>query len=111
MDNGLLIGFAIPETVDRVVTALCADYDRREAVIMSRVGSLRVQVECRYLNHKIMEAASEVVGEYLAGLYIKEIGDKTGYAKSLVECVSESTYKLAKREIKSSIARRLHLVN
>ena len=111
MDNGLLIGFAIPETVDKVVTALCNDYERRESVISSRVGSLRVQVECRYLNHKIMEAACEVVGEFLAPLYIKEIGDKTGYAKTDVECVSESTYKIAKREIKSTIARRLHLVN
>ena len=110
MDNGILIGFALPESVDKLICALCADFERREGVILSRSGALRVQVECRYLNHKIMEAAVEVVGEYLAPLYIKEIGDKTGYAKSAVECVSESTYKIAKREIKSTIARRLHLV-
>ena len=110
MDNGLLIGFSLPDSVDKLVGALCADFDRREGVILSRGATLRVQVECRYLNHKIMEAAIEVVGEYLAPVYIKEIGDKTGYAKSAVECISESSYKIAKREIKSTIARRLHLV-
>ena len=109
MDNGLLIGFSLPDSVDKLVGALCADFDRREGVILSRGATLRVQVECRYLNHKIMEAAIEVVGEYLAPVYIKEIGDKTGYAKSLVECVSESTYKRYKAAAVKNIARKLHL--
>ncbi len=111
MDNRMLIGFSLPQSVDKIVTALCADFERRAEIISDRSGSLRLEIECRHLNYKITEAANEVVGERLAPYYIKEIGEKKGFAKTDVSCVSESTYKINKREIKSSIARKLHLID
>lgn len=111
MASRMLIGFEIPDTVDKIVTSLCADYNRRCELVSLRKSSLRVEIECRYLNYKILEAANEVAGERLAPYYVKEIGERRGYAKSDIDCVSEGTYKTTKQEIKSAIARKLHLVD
>ena len=94
--------------VDAVVVALCADFDRRvDAVNCGSVGH-KVEMEYKYLNYKMLEAAMEIVGESFARLYIREIGSKTGYASS--ECTEcERTYKIKKREVKYNIARRLNL--
>ncbi len=103
--------FSIPPTVDAIIVALCADYERRAALIHDPDISLRTSVEYRYLNYKISEAAKEVVGEGVAKMYVDEIGEKRGYAKSDIYGICEVTYKVAKREIKHNIARKLHLID
>ena len=96
-------------TANALVVALCLDYPRRKNEIMKGRLSRRTDIEFRYINSKMYDAAAEIVGEELAELYIKEIGEKIGYAYSSVEDVSEVTYKINKRKVKEGIARRLYL--
>ena len=100
---------ALIDTLDYLVRALCADYFRREKMILSREAERRVDNELRYLNFKIFDAASEVVGERRAETYISEIGNSIGYAKSQIGYLSEGSYKQNKLLVKHNIAKRLYL--
>ncbi len=99
----------IVDTLDFLVRALCADYKRRESIILKREAERRVDNELRYLNFKLFDAAAEIVGEGRADLFIAEIGASIGYAKSRVEYLSEAMYKQYKTEVKRNIAKRLYL--
>ena len=101
----------VESTLDTLVIALCLDYDRRQAIILGGSATKRTDTEYRYYNFKIFDAAAEIVGEDMAELYIKEIGDRVGYAKSEADEVSEVTYKKYKRLIKDNIAKKLHLLD
>lgn len=96
------------DTLDELIIVLCKDYRRRERSLTYQNLSHRTKVELKYLNYKLAEAAKEVVGEDYA-TYIYEIGESVGYAKTAVGDVGESDYKIKKAEIKSNIARKLHL--
>ena len=96
-------------TANALIVALCLDYPRRKREIQSGRLSRRTDIEFRYINSKMYDAAAEIVGEELAELYIKEIGEKIGYAHSAVEDVCEVTYKINKRMVKEGIAKRLYL--
>lgn len=96
-------------TLDGVVVALCADYPRRQSFIEKGGLSKRCEMEYKYLNYKILEAACEVTDDRLARILIKDIGDKVGYAYTEAYYLSESTYKRQKREVKINIAKKLHL--
>ncbi len=98
-------------SIDGVVIALCFDYPRRQSAIMAHTATHRTETEFKYLNFKIFDAAAEIAGERHAEVYIKEIGARTGYAKSKMYFVSEVTYKNYKRLIKDNIAKKLHLVD
>lgn len=102
---------ALPSTLDGVVTALCADYGRREEAIRDRSVSPRTAMEYKYINHNIFIAAAEIVTEKYARVYIDEIGRKLGYAASEHDAISEAAYKNEKKEVKISIAKRLHLLD
>ena len=101
----------LPESVDAIVTALCADFPRRVRSIESGLSSRTTDTEHRYLNYKIIAAAVETVGDYEAEFFIREIGEKVGYAKSEMSWISEATYKKRKRAVKLCIARKLHLID
>ncbi len=107
MRSGTLKGGT--STLDTLVYALCDDYARRERIIKEGTAARRTLLEMEYLNFKIYEAAAEIAGEELAGLYINEIGSKTGYAKSKDDTLSEVTYKLRKKMIKENISKSLYL--
>lgn len=99
-------------TLDKLVVALCADYKRREAEIGASSVTHRTEMEYRYFNFKIFDAAAEIVGEKSAYAYIEEIGEHRGYADSeFIEDISERTYKMRKLQVKENIARRLHLID
>ena len=98
-------------SVDALVTALCLDFPRRERAIRDGTASKRTLTEFHYLNFKIVEAVTEVVEERYVRLYIKEIGENVGYAKSKSEGLGESLYKTRKKTIKENIARKLHLTD
>ena len=100
----------IKDSLDSLVKALCADYPRREKIILSAVADTRVDNELRYLNYKIFSAVSEIVGEAHAPIYINEIGNSIGYAKSKLYSYSEGLYKHYKWLIKKNIAKHLHLM-
>ena len=99
----------IPKVTDRLVVALCADYFRRKQLIDKRQSTYTVIMECRYLNYRILDAACEIVGTKNAETIIREIGENTGYAASELDGMSETTYKVKKKEVKLAIARRLSL--
>ena len=96
-------------SLDLLVRALCADYGRREQIILKRDAERRVDNELRYLNFKIFDSVSEVVGEARAYTFINEIGRSIGYAKSEVDCMSEGMYKRYKSLVKENIVKRLYL--
>lgn len=99
----------VDSTLDALVRALCLDYPRRERAISELSVSHRTDTEFRYYNFKIFDAAAEVVGEAEAEIYIKEIGETVGYAKSDTFLISEVTYKKRKRLVMNNIAKKLHL--
>ena len=99
----------IVDTKDLLIVALCADYERRSVALAEGTLPHATEMEYKYLNYKIYNAAAETVGESLAELYIYEIGRRKGYAASKVESISETTYKLRKSKIKAAIARKLNL--
>ena len=100
----------IPESVDALASALCADYFRRERAIREGDAPLRVRMEYEYLNRRIYSAARELCDREEDALgYIEEIGERRGYAKSRFT-VSEKTYKVKKRAVKLNILRRLYLL-
>lgn len=99
----------VVDTGELLIVALCADYERRSEALSEGRLPHATEMEYKYLNYKIFDAAAETVGEELAELYISEIGRHTGYAASRVEDVSETTYKLKKSKIKAAIARKLNL--
>ena len=102
--------FGYTPTLDGLVCALCGDYFRRDDAITERSASKRVDMEYRYLNFLMFEAASEIVGERVATAFIDEIGRHTGYAASAVP-LSENVYKVRKQEVKIAIAKKLHLLD
>lgn len=100
---------SVRDSLDTLVGALCLDYGRREDIILTRQAPRRVDNELRYINFKIFDAVSEVVGEARADRFIREIGARIGYAKSRVEDYSESVYKNYKLLVKQNIIKRLYL--
>ena len=102
----------VTDSLDLVVIALCLDYWRRDKIIRERSAERRTDTEFRYLNFYIYDAAAEIVGEGLAEIFIKEIGEKIGYANSAAfDHMSEATYKIRKKRVKDRIAEKLHLTD
>ena len=102
----------IEKSIDNVIVALCGDYARRAEAIRTHSVSHRTEMEFRYYNFKIYDAALQIVGERLAEKYIEEIGARVGYAFSgMGEEVCERTYKTKKQSVKACIARSLHLMD
>lgn len=97
-------------SLENLVSALCADYSRRCELIRSGTLSRRVETELRYLNAKITDATLELAEDFELDAFITEIGSFTGYAKSSLTHLSETTYKKRKQEIRTNIARRLYLI-
>ncbi len=101
----------LSESVDALVVALCHDYFRRKEALENKSVTKRTDTEFRYYNFKIFDAACEIGGERYAELYVKEIGRRTGYAKTSLHFLSEITYKRYKTLIKENIAKKLHLID
>lgn len=99
----------IETSLDRLVVALCADYERRARLIREGGLPLRMLSELSYLNMKILEGAEEEA--YLDGMtFISEIGARVGYVNSELDFMSEPTYKRRKAEVKRNIAKKLYLI-
>ena len=100
------------KTLDALLCALCADFDRRRIAIGEGRLSRRVLFEYRYLNDRILGAALSVSGHYDVALtFVREIGARTGYAKTAIEGISEITYKRYKHEIRRRILEELSLID
>lgn len=100
----------MPQPLEAIVIALCADYSRRAEIICNRNAPYNVIMEYRFLNYRIMNAAIEIAGSRDALYFIKDIGENIGYAASDLFVLSEPHYKELKREVKINIAKRLSLM-
>ena len=96
--------------LDKLVIALCADYFRRREFILERKASKRVLMEYSYINSKMLDASARVVGDVYAEIFIKEIGERIGYAKSATY-LSETVYKARKEEVKISILKEIYYID
>ena len=110
MGIGYLSALGYRATLDALVVAVCKDYFDRKNAIKSGNCTKRTIMEYEYINERISTAAMEIVGRDFE-IYIREIGDGRGYARSAVIDVSESSYKRFKREVKINIAKKLHLMD
>ncbi len=99
------------DTLSDVVVALCRDFDRRKREINLCRMSRRTIMEYKYLNFIMYDAACEIAGERYGEVYIKEIGNGIGYAKTEIDDISEVTYKKRKADVKMNILRRLHMID
>lgn len=100
----------IPAELDKILIALCADYQRREEIIRRKSAPYNVIMEYRFLNYRIMNATIEIAGSRDAISFIKDIGENVGYADSELWLLSETIYKERKREVKLNILKRLSLM-
>ena len=98
------------KSLEDIVIALCADFERRNLAIKEKSLPKRVLMEYKFLNLRILEGAMEIVGTKNAILFIDDIGARRGYAKSNIDEMSESTYKQKKAEAKLNLAKRLSLI-
>lgn len=98
------------ESLDKLIGAMCLDYKRRSYAIEENKMEKRTLMEYRYLNYKIFVAVAEIVGEVNAELFINEIGEHIGYAKSKSD-MCETVYKNSKQLCKIAIARKLRLID
>ena len=64
----------IADSFDMLIVALCADFDRRDRALSGGNLERSVEMEYRYYNYKIYQAAAEVVGAPEARMYINDIG-------------------------------------
>ena len=110
MGTGYVSDRGFSETLDFLIVAFCRDFETRERSIKEKSCQRRTLMEYEYINHRIYDAACEIVGGD-GEIYIQEIGEKTGYAYSKVAGVSEPTYKTRKKEVKLNIAKKLHLID
>lgn len=101
----------LPDSLDKLIVALCFDYKRRQGAISDRSFSHRTQMEYRYVNYRIEEGALEICPLGCVESFIEEIAARRGFANSEIDCMSEVTYKRQKQEIKYNIARKLHLID
>ena len=97
--------------ITNIVEALCAHFENREAAIRSRSVSPRVRMEYVYINSKMLDGASEVVGETYAKNFIIDIGRGVGYANTKIDAFAETSYKKSKQAIKRKIAEKLYLID
>ena len=110
MGTGYMNDKGYSDTLDYLIVAICRGFRTRARAIEEKSFKRRTLMEYEYMNRRLIEAASDVVGDEYE-IYIKEIGEKIGYAYSEIEEISETQYKNNKKEIKINIAKKLHLLD
>ncbi len=110
MGVGYLSEIGYRDTLDALIIAFCRDYFARKRVIDEGSVSRRTRMEYEYINERILDAAREIAGSD-GEIYIREIGERRGYAYSKVGSISDTKYKQTKKEVKLNIAKKLHLID
>ena len=100
----------LDDTLDTLVVALCYGFFARDKAIKEKRCTRRTLMEYEYINQHLESAVREIVGDDYE-IYISEIGNRIGYAKSELYDVGETKYKKLKKEVKINVAKRLHLVD
>ena len=105
MNNNIL-----PMSVNRIVVALCGDYDRRKREIEKNKIDTETLAYYRRLNEAIDEALYEECEEGIRNTMRSDIGNGVGHRRTQLYYMAAGTYKSRKRNSKYRIAKRLNLV-
>lgn len=105
MNNNIL-----PISVNRIVVALCGDYDRRKREIEKNKIDTETLAYYRRLNAAIDEALYEECEEGIRNTMRSDIGNGVGHRRTQLYYMAAGTYKTRKRNSKYRIAKRLNLV-
>lgn len=100
----------IPVEVDRLVVAVCGDYERRVRMLRRTTLPPEVRDALVGLNATIDAAIAEVCEVGIRLQIRRDIGERRGARRTPLYCLGEATYKRRKHEAKLSIARALHLM-
>ena len=100
----------IPVEVDRLVVAVCGDYERRVRMLRRTTLPPEVRDALAGLNATIDAAIAEVCEVGIRLQIRRDIGERRGARRTPLYCLGEATYKRRKHEAKLSIARALHLM-
>lgn len=100
----------IPLEVDRMVVAICGDYDRRERILRRSAAAPEVLAYLAELNRTIDRAVAEVCEAGICRQIRLDIGERRGARRTPLYCLGETTYKRRKHDAKIAIAKALHLM-
>ena len=100
----------LPPALDRMIVALCGDYDRRAALLRTADAPPEVLESCASLNSAIDGAVAEVCEDGIRRQMLLDIVEGRGARRTPLYFLGEGTYKRRKRDVKLSIARRLKLM-
>lgn len=100
----------LPLAVERMISALCEDYDRRRQALGEGMLDRGLLDEYRRLNDLIDDALEETCEPPLRPLMRSDLADRRGAFYTQAYWISEGTYKERKQMAKHAIAHRMHLL-
>lgn len=100
----------LPPEAQRVVIALCADYDRRERALCKGDADAAVLANYACLNRTIDRAVAAVCEEGICRQIRADIGARRGARRTPLYYLGEGTFKRRKRAAEYHIAKALSLV-
>ena len=100
----------LPLSVNRVVVAICGDYDRRKREIEKNKIDGETLSHYRQLNDLIDEAITEECEVGIRSTMREDIGNGVGHRRTQLYYISPGTYKTRKRNAKYRIAKKLNLL-
>ena len=100
----------IPVEVDRLVVAICGDYERRGRLLRRTTLSPEVRDALAAMNAAIDAAIAEVCEAGIRLQIRRDIGERRGARRTPLYCLGEATYKRRKHDAKLAIAKALHLM-
>lgn len=103
--------WSIPRGVAKIAKAVCADYERRSAVLRAGSASNAVLEEYRKLNAAVDAALAEIEEPAIRADILKNIIERRGYEKSFVTTyICENSYYARQRRVLCLIAKNLLLI-
>ena len=100
----------LPLQINRVVVALCGDYERRQREIEKQTADEKTIEHYRFLNQVIDSALEEECEEGIRKKLREDIGNGVGHRRTQLYYMAAGTYKTRKRNCKYRIAKKLNLV-
>lgn len=100
----------IPKEVDRLVVALCGDYERRVRYARRTTLDPALREAMLSINERIDAAVAAVCEAGICRQIRRDIGERRGARRTPLYCLSEATYKRRKHEAKIAVAKAFHLM-
>ena len=100
----------LPQAVNRILSALCSDYDRRHEVLCKMEARREVLQQYVEWNTAIDCALEEECEESIREEMRRDIGAGRGLAHSRIACLDERGYARRKLNVKLAIAKKIRLL-